>query len=746
MADPQIQALARRLASLEKARLRAKQPNLGFSTIDGGGAIQATDEDDVLTMIVGKQFDGTNTASVVTGPTPPTPIVPLVTAQGGALRIYWDGTFTDGNVAPMDFARVLAYAEPLSTYTGPEPLNQTLIVGQFTSATGAELTAALDPGVEYVVYLVCWTQAGKYGTASDIDTGTPGLLADGAELAAKSTVYRQATAPWPDGDTGHADDIGDLWFNTSLGPGKIFDVVSRSITSNVATLTLDEDHDMVVGSLVTVSGVDAAFDGSFDVTAITTATISYALTSADLAETASMGFAQGANVEPLNRPFIWDGSIWVATQDSDASAASTLEQQVAQQQQDIATLRITATDASNAAYAADGRISISDYEPTSDDVAGKQEGSMWITRTRDRVNECVNPSFETSTAGWSVSGLSIAQQAVSPAGDGAYAARVTNDSGGALRYTYLTTALTVTAGEEVTASAYLKSISGGTTGYYVFINWFDGSNALIGSSTSLITGAIDTADWVRMWATGQAPDNTAYAYIGVASGAANNAAVWDLDAVLVERSGRLGRYFDGGSEGGSWQGTAELSASNLDGNAIIRLFTLEDGAWTEKFWTADTITSVNVDVLRSGVGYVRPATLAAGTFDGALVGDNSLAVDKQFVVDAPCSENLTAGDIVNVWNNEGLHMVRKAKASAVGYEAHGFVLDTVTTGQQVNVYTNGYNPLLVDLAPGPQFLSTTAGKVSSTPPTDVGTIVQRVGYAPDSTTLNFAALTSIAIT
>lgn len=744
MADPQIQALARRLASLEKARLRAKQPNLGFSTIDGG-AIQANDEDGVLTMIVGQQFDGTSTATVVTGPTPPKPIVPFVTAQAGALRIYWDGTFTNGDVAPMDFARVLAYAEPLSTYTGPEPLNQTLIVGQFTSATGAELTAALDPGVEYAVYLVAWTQAGKYGDASDIDTATVGFVATEADLEAKSTIYRQTTQPWANGAGGHDGDVGDLWFDTTLGPGKAHTVTLKSLTSNVATIATEDDHGLVVGNSVAVSISDAVFDGVFTITAKTATTLSYAKVNANVAEVAAEGTIQGQSVTPLNKPYIWDGSNWVSVQDSDIDAVATLingvavqvnthSEEIIQTAAEIETLRTTAVDAQNTAYAADGRISISDYEPGPDDVPGKQDGSMWITRTRDRLNLCINPSAEINTTGWSPAASTLARVADSPAGDGAYVFEVTNDSAtGSLHYVYLSTMVGFLDGQDVAWSAYLKSISGATTGYQMFANWYNASSVYIGSTLGDLT-TLTTAEYSRLSMITKAPAGAVAAYFGIICPGANANAVWRFDAALLENSSRLGRYFDGGSEGGSWLGTAENSASALDGNAIIRLFTLEDESWTEKFWTADTISSVNA------------STIDRGELNGGFISDNTIAVDKQFVVDLPCSEGLTAGDIVNVWNNEGIHMVRKAKASAVGYDAHGFVLDTVTTGQEVKVYKDGYNPLLTSLAPGTQFLATTAGKVASTPPTDVGTIVQRVGFAPDSTTLNFMAQISVAIT
>lgn len=172
--DPQIRALARRIAALEKQALQRKQPTLGNSSIEGG-ALQAADDNGDLTMIMGTQFDGTNTAAVVTGPTPPQPLQPLVSSAPGGLRIYWDGTFTNGDVAPMDFARVLAYAVPSASYTGPDPLNQAIVVGEFTTALGGEITAGLDDA-EYVVYLATWTQAGKFGPASDVSIASPATV------------------------------------------------------------------------------------------------------------------------------------------------------------------------------------------------------------------------------------------------------------------------------------------------------------------------------------------------------------------------------------------------------------------------------------------------------------------------------------------------------------------------------------------------------------------------------------------
>lgn len=750
MADSQIRALARRIAALEKAKLHAKQPNLGFSTIEGGGAIQATDETDTLTMVVGQQFDGTNTAAVVTGPTPPSPTLPLVTAQPGAIRVYWDGTFAGGAVAPMDFARVLAYAEPVSSYDGPDPLNQAYIIGEFNTATGGEITAALPGGIEYVVYFVTWTQAGKFGPASLATTGMPGFAVSSEEVADKASVYRQDTAPWPDGATGHADDVGDLWFNTSLGPGEIWGVLSWSVTGGVVTMILEGEHDMAVANLVEITGPAKAapigseeptvpilgLEGTWTVTAVTSTSISFTPETSfpdQAAEPMAAGVARGQDVKPLNRPSIWDGTAWRSVQDSDLDNASTLAPQVKVNEQTLATLQTTAHDAYRTAYAADGRISISDYEPTAADVPGKQPGSMWITRTRDRLNRAPNPSFEVNTTGWAAVRSSIARVAASVAGDGAYALQVTNDSSTSSgeHYAHITPRLPVVPGEDIIASAYFKSISGAAGGADICLSFRDSGGteitAVVGDPVTMLT-----TDWVRPFVTAKAPAGAVDVSIMFRTPQASADAVWLLDAVLVEGGTFLGRYFDGGSEGGSWIGTPENSTSELDGNAIIKFFTLEDSTWTQKFWTADTISSVSASVIDRG------------EMNGAFIEDNTVAVDKFYSPEVPAGEGLTAGNLVHVTKSQGVTVALKADAAA-GRRANGFVLSTVGTGELVKVYSTGYNPLMSGMSPGAQWLGA-GGACQSVPPTmTAGTIVQRVGFATDAATLVFQPANHIAI-
>lgn len=100
------------------------------------------------------------------------------------------------------------------------------------------------------------------------------------------------------------------------------------------------------------------------------------------------------------------------------------------------------------------------------------------------------------------------------------------------------------------------------------------------------------------------------------------------------------------------------------------------------------------------------------------------------------SENLAAGDLVNVYNSGGAR-VRKADATTAGKEAHGFVLAAVTSGANATVYFEGPNDQVTGLTPGVQYLSTTPGLSDETAPSSTGNVVQRVGLAVSATGLNF---------
>ena len=108
------------------------------------------------------------------------------------------------------------------------------------------------------------------------------------------------------------------------------------------------------------------------------------------------------------------------------------------------------------------------------------------------------------------------------------------------------------------------------------------------------------------------------------------------------------------------------------------------------------------------------------------------------------SENLAAGDWVNVWNNSGAK-VRKADATTAGKDTHGFVLAAFTSGNPATVYFEGTNTHVTGQTPGPVYLQTTAGAGGATPPSASGNVVQQIGVAVSATAVNFERGTPVVL-
>jgi Tfp pilus assembly protein PilW len=101
------------------------------------------------------------------------------------------------------------------------------------------------------------------------------------------------------------------------------------------------------------------------------------------------------------------------------------------------------------------------------------------------------------------------------------------------------------------------------------------------------------------------------------------------------------------------------------------------------------------------------------------------------------SENLSAGDLVNIWSSASEFRVRKADATTSGKEANGFVLSSVNSGSQASVYLEGTITGLSGLTPGRYYLSATPGQVTLTPPASSGNVVQYVGNSLSSSEITF---------
>lgn len=108
------------------------------------------------------------------------------------------------------------------------------------------------------------------------------------------------------------------------------------------------------------------------------------------------------------------------------------------------------------------------------------------------------------------------------------------------------------------------------------------------------------------------------------------------------------------------------------------------------------------------------------------------------------SEALSAGDLVNLYNNASVLNARKADASN-GREADGFVLVAVASAASATVYKEGTITGLAGLTPGAKLYLGTSGAVTVTPPTTSGHTSQRIGKALSAISADFEAQRTILI-
>lgn len=100
------------------------------------------------------------------------------------------------------------------------------------------------------------------------------------------------------------------------------------------------------------------------------------------------------------------------------------------------------------------------------------------------------------------------------------------------------------------------------------------------------------------------------------------------------------------------------------------------------------------------------------------------------------SENIGAGKYVNVYDNAGTQNVRLADNSN-GRDAHGWVISSVTSGNNATVYFEGANTALSGLTIAARYYLDTAGGVTATAPVAPGAqISQFVGIAVSATEIN----------
>lgn len=102
------------------------------------------------------------------------------------------------------------------------------------------------------------------------------------------------------------------------------------------------------------------------------------------------------------------------------------------------------------------------------------------------------------------------------------------------------------------------------------------------------------------------------------------------------------------------------------------------------------------------------------------------------------SEDVAAGDLINLWNDTGTLKMRKADNTSTAKRADGYIEAAVTTGNTgAPTVGGGLVSGLSGLTVGADYYLGTAGGVTTTPPTASGSIVQYVGKGKSATELVF---------
>ncbi|MFD8470426.1 hypothetical protein ACFV10_35575, partial [Streptomyces cyaneofuscatus] len=246
-----IAAMEKQIAELQRAA------RLSSASLDNT-ALLVRDDTGSLRAVVGQQGDGTTAVNVVNGAPPPVPTTPIVAPALGGVSAGWDGTFADGAIMPLDWARVEVHASPDAGFT---PSSETLVATIETAQGGIVYIPATAP--QYVRLLARNTsgapsdptaQVGPYApkpVAGEIGIGeiTETLIADGAVTTPKVFANAittpllaagavDAVALKADAITGKVitgGTINGAGFHSDDGAGGLVDIENGTVVTTAAT-------------------------------------------------------------------------------------------------------------------------------------------------------------------------------------------------------------------------------------------------------------------------------------------------------------------------------------------------------------------------------------------------------------------------------------------------------------------------------------------------------------------------------
>ena len=260
--------------------------------------------DSVIISGVGSPFDGTVSLSGTTTSTISYAVtnadIPIDYVYGTANKNETDAVYASVNVSfgsattyyldmfQLSSSSVTDYSEAraVNIYLSPTKYNhiKNPSFEYDSSITGTGWAVTPSGGVSLPANTSGGSYIGPYGvlTGSKLlqlvtNTGSVSSVVATTDKTLKATGETYCFSIYGKATSGSHD------YSLSLSAVTDLVVYTASLTSNVATLTLNYGHPIGIGDTIVVSGISSVYNGTFTVTAVTPSSVSYAKTNTDVA-------------------------------------------------------------------------------------------------------------------------------------------------------------------------------------------------------------------------------------------------------------------------------------------------------------------------------------------------------------------------------------------------------------------------------------------------------------------------------
>lgn len=276
------------------SRRRSRNKNLSTNIADVQRRLRYLERRPVRTKLSGRVVSQEAISPRAVGPEQADFGVPIVKPPGSETN--WE----DGLANPKDGDLVInpddgsskVYDELSDSFITLTDTSKTTTYYQTDAPAGAtvgDLWFDTDDGFKLYRYT-----GSAWVSVQDAAIAAAAAAANAAQNTAnqKNRIYRQPSEP-----TGGSYVAGDIWFDTDsdnvmyrYATSSSSTVAYKSLTNNVATLVTSSPHSFVPLEQITVTGVDAVFNGTYTVTAVpTTTSLRYAKTNANVTNTSTSG-------------------------------------------------------------------------------------------------------------------------------------------------------------------------------------------------------------------------------------------------------------------------------------------------------------------------------------------------------------------------------------------------------------------------------------------------------------------------